>query len=81
MEVENADGTTASDPIVTVQEVEEVVLVWEDADHRQKQKSIEELAKSVTEHHHMAGLDSSEDSAILEYYRYDTFYFDGGRGL
>lgn len=69
MEVENPDGTTAPEPIVTIEEVEEVVLVWEDSDNGQKQKSIEELAKSVTEHRHLAVVDMSEDMAILEYYR------------
>jgi hypothetical protein len=67
MEVENPDGTAASEPIVTIEEVEEVVLVWEDSDNGQKQKSIEELAKSVTEHRHLAVVDMSEDTAILEY--------------
>ncbi|XP_071158976.1 inositol 1,4,5-trisphosphate-gated calcium channel ITPR1-like isoform X6 [Mytilus edulis] len=75
MEVENPDGTAASEPIVTIEEVEEVVLVWEDADHHQKQKSIEELAKCVTEHRHMAGLDSLEDAGIIEYYRHQLDLF------
>ena len=75
MEVENPDGTAASEPIVTIEEVEEVVLVWEDSDNGQKQKSIEELAKSVTEHRHLAVVDMSEDTAILEYYRHQLDLF------
>ena len=53
------DHMTSNDPIITIEEEEEVVLFW---DLSNKNKGIRELAMGVTEH-------IKEDLEVLEYYR------------
>ena len=56
-EEEDAEEPT---PVITKEEVEEVVLFWSEG-QEQKQKSILELAESAK--------NSKEDNHILQYYR------------
>ncbi|KAJ8301691.1 hypothetical protein KUTeg_020678 [Tegillarca granosa] len=77
MEVESPDGTPASEPIVTIEEVEEVMLIW---DKGNKQKSIRELAESTADFdqgagHQLAQQEVADDMAILEYYRHQLDLF------
>lgn len=67
MEVETPDGIPASEPIVTIEEVEEVMLYWEWGSGP-KQKSIRELAETQIDPKGNEDV-VDEDSAVLEYYR------------
>ena len=56
MEIEHQDGDDSSqEPIITIEEEEEVVLFWDKAS---KSKGIRELAMGI-----------KEDKDILDYYR------------
>ncbi|XP_033744403.1 inositol 1,4,5-trisphosphate receptor-like isoform X4 [Pecten maximus] len=70
MEVENPDGTSAPEPIVTIEEVEEVMLIW---DLGKKTKSVRELAETAAESHGLG--ESSEEQDILVYYRHQLDLF------
>ena len=61
MEVEHQDGeeNIPQEPIITIEEEEEVVLFWEQGD---KSKGIRELAMGTAE-------SINEDKEILDYYR------------
>ena len=61
MEVEQMEGDEASlqEPIITIEEEEEVVLFWEQST---KSKGIRELAMASTE-------SIREDKEIIDYYR------------
>ena len=64
MEIENMDGTPAPEPVLAVEDVEEVMLIIENG---KKSKSIRDLAETAAE----GGIgETSEDIEILEYYRY-----------
>ncbi|XP_061187355.1 inositol 1,4,5-trisphosphate receptor type 1-like isoform X4 [Saccostrea echinata] len=73
MEVETADGIPASEPIVTIEEDEVVMLYW-DWGNGPKQKSIQELAEAQSD---PKGNEDGgdEDSAVLEYYRHQLDLF------
>ena len=61
MEVEQQEGEEGPpQPIITIEEEEEVVLFW---DHGQKSKGIRELAMGTAE-------SITDDKEILDYYRY-----------
>ena len=60
MELEQTDGDTGPrEPIITIEEEEEVVLFWENTN---KSKSIRELALGMADN-------LKEDREILSYYR------------
>ena len=60
MEMERSEGDEdPNDPIVTIEEEEEVVLFWETG---KKTKGIRELAMGAAEN-------IKEDKEVLEYYR------------
>ena len=67
MEVETVDGISTGDPIITIEEVEEVMLYW-DWGNGPNQKSIRELAETQIDPKSSEDIDN-EDSAVLEYYR------------
>ncbi|XP_055999570.1 inositol 1,4,5-trisphosphate receptor type 1-like isoform X4 [Ostrea edulis] len=73
MEVETPDGIPASEPIVTIEEVEEVMLYWEWGSGP-KQKSIRELAETQIDPKGNEDV-VDEDSAVLEYYRHQLDLF------
>nr|XP_022296372.1 inositol 1,4,5-trisphosphate receptor type 1-like isoform X13 [Crassostrea virginica] len=73
MEVETADGISTGDPIITIEEVEEVMLYW-DWGNGPKQKSIRELAETQIDPKSSEDIDN-EDSAVLEYYRHQLDLF------
>lgn len=67
MEVETPDGISTGEPIITIEEVEEVMLYWDWA-NGPKQKSIRELAETQIDPKSNEDI-NDEDSAVLEYYR------------
>ncbi|KAK3103047.1 hypothetical protein FSP39_016030 [Pinctada imbricata] len=67
MEVESPDGTPAPEPIITIEEMEEVMLYWEWGG-RNMHKSIRELAEGAMDPK-TVGDSSDDDSSVLEYYR------------
>lgn len=60
MEVENPDDDGPAEPIITIEEEEEVVLFWENG---HKNKGIRELAMGAAEK-------IKDDKEILIYYRF-----------
>ncbi|KAK6175051.1 hypothetical protein SNE40_013589 [Patella caerulea] len=67
LEVDSPDGEPV-DPIITVEEEEEVVLIWNQVNDHQQQKGIRELA--------MASADNiKDDKESLEYYRHQLNLF------
>ena len=67
MEVEAPDGTPAPEPIITIEEDEEVMLYW-DWGGRSNHKSIRELAEGAMDSK-AHGETTDDDSSVLEYYR------------
>ncbi|XP_074645592.1 inositol 1,4,5-trisphosphate receptor-like [Tubulanus polymorphus] len=65
MEVENPDDEGGTEPIITIEEEEEVVLFWENGS---KSKGIRELAMGASEK-------IKEDLQVLEYYRHQLDLF------
>lgn len=73
MEVETPDGISTGEPIITIEEVEEVMLYWDWA-NGPKQKSIRELAETQIDPKANEDI-NDEDSAVLEYYRHQLDLF------
>lgn len=73
MEVETPDGISTGEPIITIEEVEEVMLYWDWA-NGPKQKSIRELAETQIDPKSNEDI-NDEDSAVLEYYRHQLDLF------